>query len=377
MTFNCDGPDFNAYRSTYDIIGNAKADVYHATYMEWGYTTLMILGNKIGLDFFAFRIILSFICLWLFCSTIKHYKANGNLIIGLYMIYLFFFDTIQIRNCISQFIILFATRFLFKKSWVATLKYIVCVAVAAGFHTISWVYLSFLLIKLSNKKSFYRNLSIFAGALFVVSVLIKPVLPQIVNYVVKLIGHGEGYLQGSIFIGYWIVLAIHLIGMIPLYVFRNGVKDKAALANIDNILKVNIVLCLFLPLTLLNNNFNRIFRNNMILTQIGLVLMFARSNKNSRSSKAALGSLILLNAGWFVSDILMRYEITNIISPIMEKNLIFNLTSSANIVQYILITVLCLFVLFIAKILTSKEPVRQPKRDKGPKEARQNKCLYR
>ncbi|MDE6666802.1 MAG: EpsG family protein [Clostridia bacterium] len=371
MTFNFDGPDVVVYKLAYEIVGKTPSTAYETTYMEWGYTSLMILGNKIGLNFFAFRIILSFICLSLFCSSIKYYKANGNLIIGLYMLYLFFFDAIQLRNCISQFIILFATRYLSKKSWGSTLKYILCVVIAAGFHKISWLYITFLLINVSQKEKFFKNLFVFVIALFLLCVIAKPVFLQLVNMAAGIIGHGSNYLHGTIAYGFWIVLALHLIGIIPLYLFKNGVKDDGVRANIEIIIKLNIILCLFLPLTLLNNNFNRIFRNNMILTQIGVALMYSHSNKSSNSSKAAMGSLILLTGGWLVSD-MMRYEVAKIISPIIENNLIFASNSLADIVLYIAVTAICLLLTFVAFKVKSNRLAHKFEQDNTGINVRQN-----
>ncbi len=374
MTFNFEGPDVVVYRLAYDIVGNTTGDPYKTTYMEWGYTSLMILSNKIGFDFFAFRIILSFACLLLFNSSIRYYKVNGNLIIGLYMMYLFFFDTIQLRNCISQFIILFSTRFLLNKSWGATLKYLLCVVVAASFHTISWVYLSFLIVKVSRKELFFKNLFLFSVVLFLLCIATKPVFQQVVKNISIFIGHGSSYFQGNVEYGYWIVFAIHLIGIVPLYLFKKYVKNIAVRDNINFIMNINIILCLFLPLALLNNNFNRILRNNMILTQIALALMYVNSKKSSRSGQVAFVSLLLFTAGWGISDI-KRYDISKIVIPIMEKNLFFNLNSSANYKLYILVIVMCILLMSIIYFLCSKNCYNKCKRYSGIKDLRQDKCL--
>lgn len=120
MAFNYDGPDINAYMNAYNEWFDSNGNVIFDGFMEPGYQFLMIIGRKIGLSFFAFRTILTIVCLFLFINIIKYYKANGNLVIGFYMLYLFFFDAIQIRNFIAQLIILFAIRFIFDKSLLST-----------------------------------------------------------------------------------------------------------------------------------------------------------------------------------------------------------------------------------------------------------------
>lgn len=349
MTFNYEGPDIGVYMAEYKTVSNSSKP-FQAVYMEWGYTLLTILGGKIGLDFFAFRAVLSIIILCLFSNTIKYYKAQGNLIIGVYMLYLFIFDTIQIRNCVVQFIVLFATRYLFQKSNLSTLKFLICIAIAGSIHTLAFVYISLILIKLFRKQSFYKYLFIFSMALFGIFVVLQPLLPQIATVISKFLSRGTDYLSGTIKIGWLIVFLLYILGLFTLYSCKSKVTNIRSKAVIDTIIKVNIILGLFLPFTFFNNNFNRIFRNNIILTLIGLSLIYKYSS-SANHRKASLCAFILINAGWIYSDIFARYEISTLINPIFESNLIINGLAASNILLYLFTITVSFVIIKILKYL--------------------------
>lgn len=354
MTFNYDGPDIEVYRLTYGLVGESTSlqGAISATYMEKGYAFIMYCANKIGLDFYSFRIILTFVCLTLFTSSIRYYKVNPNFIIGLYMAYLFFFDTIQLRNCIIQFIILFATRFLFGKSKLSIVKYIICIAVAGSIHTLSWLFLSLILIRFIKTKLGYQRIFIFATGLFVMCILLRPVLPQIVDELAKILKRGSGYFSGTLRFNYFIVMALHMLGLVPFYLYRHKVTNEETKSKITFIMKVDIIIGVFLPLCFINSNFNRIFRNIIILDTVGLTLLYENLKKNTEANDVTLAAQILLVGGWLATDIFRNREV-NIISFAMEYNLIYTHINLSDIGRYIVVIMVCLFMIFAVKKILS------------------------
>ncbi|MCX4362011.1 MAG: EpsG family protein [Clostridia bacterium] len=354
MTFNYFGPDIEVYRLTYELVGNSSnlKSAFAATYMEKGYTFLMFCASKMGLNFYAFRIILTFVCLILFTSSIKYYKVNPNIIIGLYMSYIFFFDTIQLRNCIIQFIILFATRYLLDKSKLSIIKYIICISIAGSIHVLSWLFLSLLLIKIVKTKIGYQRIFLLAASLFVICLLIQPILPQIIDAIVKFLKRGSGYFDGTISYGFWAVMALHMLGLIPLYWYNNKITNETSKAKINLILKIEIIVGLFLPFCFINNNFNRIFRNILVLDTIGLTLLYENLKKSTEANDVTLAALLLLVGGWLGTD-LLRYEAKKIIGSVMEYNLIYTHINLGEIGQYFIVILICLFISFAVKKMLS------------------------
>ncbi|MDE6059147.1 MAG: EpsG family protein [Clostridia bacterium] len=350
MAFNYNGPDIGTYIATYKLVGNAVdlSNALDSTYMEFGYTFLMFCGSKIGLDFFAFRIILTFACLALLHSTIRYYKVNPNFIVGLYMVYLFFFDTIQLRNCLTQFIILFATRYLFQKSGLSILKYIGCIIIAGSIHTLSFVYLVLLLTRFSNKKIFYQILFGIATIMFIGCVLLQPFLPQILTAISQLLNRGSGYFTTTVRMNCWVVLALHLVTLFPLYRYRSKISNESAKKTIDIIFKIEIIMGLFLPFSFINSNFNRIFRNVLILDTIGLALLYENSPRKSNSKQISLMALFLLIGGWLITD-MYRNRNQDIIHAIMEYNLFFNYVDIVNTLQCVIVIAVCLIFMIVLR----------------------------
>lgn len=361
MTFNYQGPDIGVYRAAYALIGKAP-DLFTAinsTYMEYGYAALMFFGCKLGLNFYAFRIVLNIVCLLLFSSVIRFYKANPNFIVGLYMAYLFFIDTVQLRNFIIQFIILFATRYLLQKSFFSIFKYILCIAIAGSIHTISWLFLILLLVRFV-KTNGYQLIFAAVAVMFILCVVLQPVLPQIINFIAKLIDRGSSYFQTSIKYGIWFVMALYMLGLVPLYWHKNKITDAETKKQITFFLKIKIIMGLFLPLCFINNNFNRIYRNFVVLDTIGLALLYENLKAHTEPKRVVLAAQLFLTGGWLVTD-MIRYRGLNIIGLIMKCNLLFSKVELVDLTQYLVVTAICLLIaLAIRKVFSSRrEPYKE------------------
>ena len=170
MAFNFDGPDIGNYLETYASIGDAP-NLHVAlgyTYMESGYILLMFGANKLGLDFYAFRIVVTVICFALVSSAIRYFKVNPNMIVGLYMVYMFFMDAIQFRNFAAMCIVLFSARYLFRRTKLSYLQYVIGIICASFFHIIALVYLVLLIVKFIHSEKamrvlFWCAMGLFAG----------------------------------------------------------------------------------------------------------------------------------------------------------------------------------------------------------------------
>lgn len=355
MTFNYYGPDIEVYVKTYELVGKAPSlsSAFDSTYMEQGYVVLMFLANKMSLDFYAFRIVITLICLALFMSAIKYFKVNPNFIIGLYMVHLFFFDTIQFRNFIVQFIILFAIRYLFRKSCFSMFKYIFCVAVAGSIHVVAWIYLSLLLVRFLNKQRTYNRVLALSLLIFLSSILLRPLFPQILNLISRVVNRGAGYLSNSSRISYIIVMAFYLLSLMVLYSYRNKLLVKT---KINEIIKIKIVIGLFLSLCIIDGSFYRIFRNLFLLDMIGMALLYNGMKSRTKASDIVLSSQFVFVGGWLAFD-LIRNSKMDIIGDIMKYNLLPGNIDVSIVLRYLSIVIILLFIIVAVKFLiTARKP---------------------
>lgn len=360
MTFNNAGRDIVPYMTAYKQIGEA-ASLKHAltiTYMDKGYALLMFFAHKFGFNFYAFRSVLMLICLTLLVSTIKYYKANPNLIIAIYMGYLFLFDTIQIRNFVAECIILFATRYLLGKRQ-SVLKYLLCICVATSVHLVSIIYSGFVLVRFIKKKSTYTNIVFCGILLFCVGLFIRPQLGKIVDMVSVLFGGRSAGYQGSTSRFYPIFTAI--LYLYPIYLMKRWQKTIDSVEvkkRIDYIVRIKSILSILLIACWLNNNYYRIFRNLCMLDAIGLALVYKYS-KNNVVAKETLFRLIGIFICWFGGDLFLNRD-NAIVSSIFNNNILFQSGNSQTLIAVACIVVAYFLAVGIVRFF--RKEVRRGKR---------------
>ena len=357
ISFNYYGPDVEVYANTYKAVGEANGlrAALNATYMEKGYAFLMYCSNGIGFDFYAFRIVITIFCFALLMSTIRFYKANPNFILGLYMAYLFFFDSIQFRNFIVECIMLYATRYLTKKTGGNILKYFLCVAIAASMHTIALIYLSLVAVWFLRKRSVCKNVFVFGILIFAACVMCRPVLPRLMAIAASILKRGGQYLSLSSRFSYFIVMAFHLFSLGTLVRYKKDVVDCNLQKRIEYIIKIQITIGIFMFLCIIDGSFYRIFRNLFVLDMIGMAVLY-EATPIRKSSKIILASEFIYVGGWLAVDLVRNYKM-NIIGYAMNYNLIFDGVPAIQALQYMGVAALCLIAVACIKLLfkTKKE----------------------
>lgn len=320
MTYNSDGPDINNY-----IFGYVNSTSGETSFAEIGYNSLMRLGAKFDLGFYAFRSIISLISLFLLHSTIKFYKVNENCILGLYMFFLFFMDTIQMRNFVVEILFIFSTRYLYNDKRFSTLKYLLCIFIAALFHAIAPVYLILLFCKYVHNRKVYSAMFVFSICSFLFFTLFRSSLNGIVIFVTSMAGVKMSYSYTATRYGFIPIICIYFGCLfIMLYnIKRIGVIDKKSELILRSTLNMHIVVALLLPLILINTNFYRIFRNITLLTLIWLCRL-QNTLVNNRARNLSIPMLmIIITAIWWIIDVVLYNSIEWIIVPIFDNNLLF------------------------------------------------------
>lgn len=314
MTYNADGPDLHNYMYGYSnsIKGNTG-------FSEWGYNILMRLGNLLGFSFYSFRAVITVVCLHLLHRTIKFYHANENSLIGLYMLFLFFMDTIQLRNFVVESVLLYATRFLFDKRRFSTVKYIFCIAIAALFHSIAGIYLLLLLCKIVRRRKTYSTILFFSVAMFVFFFVFRNSLSDIVLWITQLTGVKTSYSNTVARIGFIPILCMYFGSLLVMLIGQKQLSDL----TLQQIINIHIVLSLVMSLLLINCNFYRIFRNILFLTLIWFNVMTQRLHEQHRHSGFLSVCMVGLNAAWWITDVVLYNDFADIVLPILKSNLLF------------------------------------------------------
>ncbi|MDE7257109.1 MAG: EpsG family protein, partial [Clostridia bacterium] len=329
----------------YDYNSNVSGQVLIP---DKGYNILRYcFSNFLKVDFFTFHIFVALVCIALIRSTILYTKANENLVIGLFMSYLFFIDTIQIRNLIVESIFIFAARYLFTDKKFNTLKYIICIFIACLFHKIALIYLILLVCKLKHRKPLINACFVLSVAAFLFFMVSRSSLRSLIILFTRILNLKTTYNFTETRLAFIPVIALYFAELFVMAYYRRKIKNSrfscAEAKYLECIVEVQMLLAISLPLLLLNMNFYRIVRNILILKYIAYAMILQKIPKKYALWWGLTAFIIVSTTGWFISDYMIINNFAIIAEPIFTGNLILNNTVN-NIKYSVIFKVLLIFV---------------------------------
>lgn len=266
--------------------------------MEYGYQCLVWLISRFTMDsriMFGTVFLLGQFFIW---RTVKYFQINSNFVIGLYFIYPFFLDVVNIRNYLAMTIIIYSFRYLVEKK---KLKFIFWVILASSIHLTAWLYLPFLIIdkiKIGRKEMVYFTGVCMTAAFFIRFLGVFSSIPivrvtKIADYLVNR-GTGFGFLIA------WFCQGMNFIFLIRL---TNKIRKYSSLSEIEErtvylVRKINVYMIILLPMYMINILFERLHRNIFILNYIVFYIFYKRQEKESKRLYLALFILLAIFNLW-------------------------------------------------------------------------------
>ncbi|WP_367869955.1 EpsG family protein [Streptococcus suis] len=244
--------------------------------VETGYSFLMDLFRSHHFTFLQFRatiLIVSYVLIWLDLVKIK---ANKNLVLPyilffLIILMLFNFVTFCSRH-LATFLYGFTDFMLDNKN--GTIEFSITTWISSLFHLISYIYFILLLThkKITNFK-FMRQLfvAIFVS-LLLVSILFRSQLLGLFSSI--FIGFNREkatyYLNEETRNGFLVFWFFEIVFLYISYLLHNQNKKFTFLSEFDSkvvekIFWINLILTFLFPISMINFNFSRIFRNILII----------------------------------------------------------------------------------------------------------------
>jgi len=326
MGWNAGTLDNINYLSTYN---NIRYEIFATSSSDFGFIWLIKLGNKLGLDWFSFKFMMSILCVPLIYSTVRLFTKNANFVYFFYLMHSFFMDAEQFRNYIALAIFIYAFRFLLKDNMKSKILYVLFVLVATSIHSSFIVYLPLLLIRGSDKNKLVKGVAIFSLLLCLVTFLNGnriPLIDNVLNYLQSIDTKAAMYLNSTTRYGFLIPFFLHTFNFITVYIGRKyankcvthslNVEQKR---YIDFIFWVNVFAFAFFPLYMQTTTFYRLSRNLILLNFIALSICNDTLGCEIKK-KFYLNSLIYLNvSAWFIYDLLIRAN--EVLIPIFKQNL--------------------------------------------------------
>lgn len=273
MGGNSDNIDYTIYNNMYNS---------SFFYKDIGFGILINISKFIGLDINYFRLMISIIGLLLIHkSLIKMTSQKYYFFYLIYFIYPFLFDVVQVRNFLAMSIFIFATTFLIENRLKNKLIYILLIICAASIQKVALVYLLVILVVdfEGNKKIYKYGILIIIGFSIILGLnksLTLTVIRSLAGIYPSALKGIDSYMSVNTNYG-WIIswfqqiINFFIIAQINKYINleSSDVTNKQR-RYIKLIYNINLLMFVFLPLYVLDENFTRIFRNVMPLNWIAL-----------------------------------------------------------------------------------------------------------
>ncbi len=341
---NNENPDYVGYKFKYDSIKNHNATDFVFSNPYIGFNMLQFICHAIGLNYQAFLFIVALLGYALIINTLHYFHANMSYVLLLYLFYPFFYDVIQIKNFLAMSIVIYSIRYLLNNTKSATLKYVVLIILASLFHIVSVSYLLLLLTKLKRKVPLYilAFLSSVSVAILirlrlinlssVASILFGDLLPQEkFGYFNPVINYGFIVIDGIMLYCILILEFIsHKLGSISMNV--NGICMQKSLQYKLVILMRDcnfLLLIMLFPMSFVNPNFFRIFRNFFILNYTCFYIGREYLKKESPDYTPEMtvffdAAVYVFVIGLFLYDFVL-YENKTILKPMFTQNIFLDL----------------------------------------------------
>lgn len=323
--------DYFGYQQTYNSIGINNAFESYFQEFEIGYKFVCRVAYKFGFDYNLFLATFSIIGLLLITSTIFKYTKRRSYVLGLYFLYPFMMDIVQIRNFMAMAIILFAFRYLISNRKVDKIKYIFFVLIASTFQTVGIFYLILVLAPIKNRATLVKVVGgITIGIIGVISLLNNGISIPIISTISYL------YLKTSIAtrLGYlvYFFISFNLVRFARKKNLEILLKNDDINSEIDIeselefgeiVYNINIILFCIYPLLFLSVDFIRLYRNLLIINYIfysRIITIGFDKKVNMIVFKIAVLLFVGLS-GW-----LFYYHMSaeGVLIPIMERNILFD-----------------------------------------------------
>ncbi|WP_171719803.1 EpsG family protein [Paenibacillus phytohabitans] len=306
---------------------NISVGVYSSNKYEFMFVWLMELGNKLGLDWFMFKLLIACACVPLVYNTINLFTKNLSFVYFFYLLHAFFMDAEQFRNFIALSIFIFSIRFLLKKNKKSKFLYLMCVLLAASIHSSFILFLPLVILEGVNKNKFVKSIAALSLILCILTFFNGNRIPVIDNFMENLVldsNNIERYLNSSTRFGFVIPFLLHILNFMTIYMAKKY-KDRFQIGNtrqneyINLIFWTNVFMFVFFPLFMKSITFYRLTRDLSILNFIALSIVYDWLKKNNER-KSIFNFVIFLNVFiWFTYDLLIRAD--EILIPIFRDNL--------------------------------------------------------
>lgn len=294
---------------------------YLTSITEPGYFLLMSLFNNLHWDLQLQYVIVGLLYLSSLFYIVSKLSKIPNIVIGYYMMAIFFLDVVQLRATTSLIFVLWA---FYKLLTISDIKrsitlFVTLVIIAALFHSSSLFFLVFVIIKIQRRKKLVTIVTIG----FVVLLIAQYSLINYFGSLLSVADKIEAISQSDKYEGNNanLIVILLLLGMLLVYWLLFFLYGKRLETNNLTIAKNNICIALLLiiPLVSFSADFRRIY------FAVSPFLVATITNWINKKNSAIIKVLILIWAGVFFYRFVIHGNYDAVFVPIMNENMILNI----------------------------------------------------
>ncbi|MGT4665327.1 EpsG family protein [Enterococcus hirae] len=310
--------DMVYYKATYFDDARIK---YKAT--EFGFYYFAQFCRQLNLGLFGMRGLVFLFATLLIGATVKKYCVNTHLFIIIYTLFLFFIDTIQLRNLVAISLVIYSFPCLVENK---KIKYFFGIISASLFHTISLFYLPFLFLSSKNKKFFIQLM--VGGAIFLELIyVIYSGTPPYLNYLIEEFSTNSGRIQqytekitnGSIQVIFLFLLNVGLAYWAHLGFPKSTISQKNKLFS-QYVFYASVILLMFIPLLWYSVEFYRLARGILPLIYISVINASYKYKKVTYYQLVLWGMLVIHLLAWFYVSYFSISIPERIFNPLFYQN---------------------------------------------------------
>ena len=301
------------------------------------YSTIILICNKLGMNFQAFKIFITGIQLLLIYSTVWKMAKYPNLVIALYFVFPFPLNVAQMRNALATAIFIFGCRYLltddekiqFKVKSIYLnendIKYIFCVLLATYVHTAS---LLWLLLLIAKKLTIKNNVIVVGVVNFLIYFVFSP---QNLQKLVSKFGAGDrigAYFSQAYQDTAWRHFGAALIQILftagMMIIMSIIIANKENIDDIYILLKINIIMLCLVALVLRYTG--EVYRLQEGIAVINFILLSNGFSKGKFELRKISWNNLITSSVLFVYIIIifgiaiLLYLTPTILTPILNNN---------------------------------------------------------
>lgn len=319
IAFNNGGPDIVNYYAMYkESVINENTFTFGAGHFwtMWNIFSKMVLD----LDMVHSHALIMIPIMIIFYLGIRNLTPNVNFVFALMMLYPLPDMVIQRRQVIAMAFIVYALRFLKKKSITNQILFSIFVIISYGFHEMALLFFPLLIVPYLNVDGILRTM-IF---LDIGSFILVPVLSKYANNIFSA-SRVELYttqLQISTVKTIPFVMIHFSIVLLVYYLHKLYLKSSTEKKQDDFLLKISMISTVYSALYFTNTTFFRYFRSVIPASYA----YFANDSRKSsdRIQLQAIVVLAIIGLNLFFYVLFGQIKFSGLILPIFRDNILFN-----------------------------------------------------